>query len=418
MPRENLNDLQAFVHVAREGSFTKAAAQLGVSQSALSHAMRGLEQRLGVRLLTRTTRSVSTTEAGARLLDTLGPRLAEIEDGLAALAEYRERPAGTIRINATGHAAEYIAWPRLAPLLQQYPDLKVELAADYGLADIVAERYDIGIRLGERLARDMVAVPISPPLRMRVVGAPGYFRQHVVPRHPDELADHNCVTLRLPTHGGLMPWDFGQDGNELSVRVSGQWTFNTMGMTRAAALAGSGLAWLPEDQVQPMLDDGRLQSVLDDWCPHFDGYYAYYPSRRHVTVAMRTVLDALRELSRLSPVVFACARDGDVIAAGLIDEQAEEIATMAVTTLRRLDLLDRAVPVVLGGGVIGSRDERLLGTVERLLAERAPMARMELVTAAPILGAALLALESAGASAYAVESARSTLTERPAAVVH
>ncbi|MDT3526955.1 LysR family transcriptional regulator [Stenotrophomonas pavanii] len=294
MPRENLNDLQAFVHVAREGSFTKAAAQLGVSQSALSHAMRGLEQRLGVRLLTRTTRSVSTTEAGARLLDTLGPRLAEIEDGLAALAEYRERPAGTIRINATGHAAEYIAWPRLAPLLQQYPELKVELAADYGLADIVAERYDIGIRLGERLARDMIAVPISPPLRMRVVSAPRYFRQHVVPRHPHELADHNCVTLRLPTHGGLMPWDFGQDGNELSVRVSGQWTFNTMGMTRAAALAGSGLAWLPEDQVQPMLDDGRLQSVLDDWCPHFDGYYAYYPSRRHVTVAMRTVLDALR----------------------------------------------------------------------------------------------------------------------------
>jgi DNA-binding transcriptional LysR family regulator len=220
--------------------------------------------------------------------------LAEIEDGLAALAEYRERPAGTIRINATGHAAEYIAWPRLAPLLQQYPDLKVELTADYGLADIVAERYDIGICLGERLARDMVAVPISPPLRMRVVGAPSYFRQHVVPRHPDELADHNCVTLRLPTHGGLMPWDFGQDGNELSVRVSGQWTFNTMGMTRTAALAGSGLAWLPQDQVQPMLDDGRLQSVLDDWCPHFDGYYAYYPSRRHVTVAMRTVLDALR----------------------------------------------------------------------------------------------------------------------------
>lgn len=294
MPRENLNDLQAFVHVAREGSFTKAAAQLSVSQSALSHAMRGLEQRLGVRLLTRTTRSVSTTEAGARLLDTLAPRLAEIEDGLAALAEYRERPAGTIRINATGHAAEYIAWPRLAPLLRQYPDLKVELAADYGLADIVAERYDIGIRLGERLARDMIAVPISPPLRMRVVGAPSYFRQHVVPRHPDDLAGHNCVTLRLPTHGGLMPWDFGQDGNELSVRVSGQWTFNTMGMTRTAALAGSGLAWLPQDQVQPMLDDGRLQSVLDDWCPHFDGYYAYYPSRRHVTVAMRTVLDALR----------------------------------------------------------------------------------------------------------------------------
>ncbi len=182
MPRENLNDLQAFVHVAREGSFTRAAAQLGVSQSALSHAMRGLEERLGVRLLTRTTRSVSTTEAGARLLATLAPRLAEIEHELAALAEYRDRPAGTIRINATGHAAEYLAWPRLAPLLQRFPDLKIELTTDYGLADIVAERYDIGIRLGERLARDMIAVPISPPLRMRVVGAPGYFRQHAAPR--------------------------------------------------------------------------------------------------------------------------------------------------------------------------------------------------------------------------------------------
>ena len=294
MPRENLNDLQAFVHVAREGSFTRAAAQLGVSQSALSHAMRGLEQRLGVRLLTRTTRSVATTEAGARLLETLAPRLAEIEDELAALAEYRDRPAGTIRINATGHAAEYLAWPRLAPLLQQYPDLNVELTTDYGLADIVAERYDIGIRLGERLARDMVAVPISPPLRMRVVGAPSYFRRHAAPVHPQDLSAHDCITLRLPTHGGLMPWDFGQHGEELSVRVCGQWTFNTMGMTRAAALAGSGLAWLPEDQVQAALQEGRLQSTLDDWCPHFDGYYAYYPSRRHVTVAMRTVLDALR----------------------------------------------------------------------------------------------------------------------------
>ena len=294
MPRENLNDLQAFVHVAREGSFTRAAAQLGVSQSALSHAMRGLEERLGVRLLTRTTRSVSTTEAGARLLQSLAPRLAEIEEELAALAQYRERPAGTIRINATGHAAEYLAWPRLAPLLQQHPDLNVELTTDYGLADIVAERYDIGIRLGERLARDMVAVPISPPLRMRVVGAPAYFRRHVAPVHHHDLAAHNCITLRLPTHGGLMPWDFGRDGGELSVRVAGQWTFNTMGMTRTAAMAGSGLAWLPEDQVQAMLDDGRLQSTLDDWCPTFDGYYAYYPSRRHVSVAMRTVLDALR----------------------------------------------------------------------------------------------------------------------------
>ncbi|WMJ68103.1 LysR family transcriptional regulator [Stenotrophomonas sp. 24(2023)] len=294
MPRENLNDLLAFVHVAREGSFTRAAAQLGVSQSALSHAMRALEERLGVRLLTRTTRSVATTEAGARLLDTLAPRLAEIEDGLAALAEYRERPAGTIRITAAGHAAERLVWPRLAPVLRQYPDLKVELTVDYGLVDIVAARYDIGVRLGDLLARDMVAVPISPPLRMCVVGTPGYFADHPPPQHPDDLAAHNCITLRLPTHGGLMLWDFGRDGQETSVRVSGQWTFNTHTLMREAALAGSGLAWLPHGQVQAALEAGHLQAVLEDWCPDFEGYYAYYPSRRQVTVAMRTVLDALR----------------------------------------------------------------------------------------------------------------------------
>ncbi|KAF1055245.1 MAG: HTH-type transcriptional regulator PgrR [Stenotrophomonas maltophilia] len=294
MPRENLNDLQAFVHVAREGSFTRAAAQLGVSQSALSHALRALEERLGVRLLTRTTRSVATTEAGARLLDTLVPRLAEIEEGLAALAEYRERPAGTIRITAAGHAAEHIVWPRLAPVLRHHPDLKVELSIDYGLTDIVAQRFDIGVRLGDLLARDMIAVPISPPLHMCVVGTPGYFADHPPPTHPHELAAHNCITLRLPTHGGLMLWDFGRDGQELSVRVSGQWTFNTHTMTRAAALAGSGLAWLPREQVKAAIDDGRLLAVLEDWCPAFEGYYAYYPSRRQVTVAMRTVLDALR----------------------------------------------------------------------------------------------------------------------------
>ncbi|KIP86558.1 LysR family transcriptional regulator [Stenotrophomonas sp. CFBP8980] len=294
MRRENLNDLQAFVHVAREGSFTRAAAQLGVSQSALSHTLRALEQRLGVRLLTRTTRSVSTTEAGQRLLETLSPRLAEIEDELAALAEYRDRPAGTIRISAAGHAAEHVVWPRLERVLQQYPDLKVELTVDYGLADIVAQRHDIGIRLGDQVARDMIAVPISPPLRMCVVGSPAYFRHHVIPTHPQQLAAHNCINLRLPTHGGLMPWEFARDGEELNLRVSGQWTFNNSGLMLRAALAEGGLAWLPCDLAQQAVDAGRLLSVLEDWCPEFEGYYAYYPSRRQASVALRIILDALR----------------------------------------------------------------------------------------------------------------------------
>lgn len=294
MPRENLNDLQAFVHVAREGSFTRAAAQLGVSQSALSHTLRALEQRLGVRLLTRTTRSVSTTEAGQRLLDTLSPRLAEIEDELAALAEYRERPAGTIRISAAGHAAEHVVWPRLERVLQQYPDLKVELTVDYGLADIVAQRHDIGIRLGDQVARDMIAVQISPPLRMCVAGSPAYFRHHVIPTHPQDLSKHNCINLRLPTHGGLMPWEFARGGEEINVRVSGQWTFNNSALMLRAALADGGLAWLPRDLAQHAVDSGRLLSVLEDWCPDFDGYYAYYPSRRQASVALRIILDALR----------------------------------------------------------------------------------------------------------------------------
>lgn len=295
MPRENLNDLQAFVHVAREGSFTRAAAQLGVSQSALSHTLRALEQRLGVRLLTRTTRSVSTTEAGQRLLDTLSPRLAEIEEELTALAEYRDRPAGTIRISAAGHAAEHVVWPRLQRVLLDYPDLKVELTVDYGLSDIVAQRHDIGIRLGDQVAKDMIAVPISPPLRMCVVGTPAYFRHHVIPMHPQDLAAHNCINLRLPTHGGLMPWEFERDGEEINVRVSGQWTFNNSALMLRAALADGGLAWLPCDLARAAVDSAQLLSVLEDWCPDFDGYYAYYPSRRQASVALRIVLDALRE---------------------------------------------------------------------------------------------------------------------------
>ncbi|HVJ37017.1 MAG TPA: LysR family transcriptional regulator [Stenotrophomonas sp.] len=295
MARESLNDLTAFVTVAREGSFTRAAAQLGVSQSALSHSLRGLETRLGVRLLTRTTRSVSMTEAGERLYDTVAPRLEEIEAELAAVSEFRDRPAGTVRITTAGHAADAYVWPRLAPVLPNYPELKVEVTVDYGLADIVAQRYDIGIRLGGQIARDMIAVPVSPPQRMAVVATPAYFRKHGEPQAPADLAAHNCIGLRLPTHGGLLPWEFAREGRELKVRVDGQWTFNGSSAILRAALAGGGLAYLPEDMVREPLAEGRLRRVLLPWCDVFDGYYAYYPSRREYSAALRVVIDALRE---------------------------------------------------------------------------------------------------------------------------
>ena len=294
MPRENLNDLLVFVTVAREGSFTRAAAQLGVSQSALSHAVRGLEARLGIRLLTRTTRSVSMTEAGQHLYEALAPRLEEIDAELAAIGEFRDTPAGTVRITAAGHAADAHVWPKLAPVLPAYPDLKVELTVDYGLADIVAQRYDIGIRLGEQVARDMIAVPISPPQRMAVVAVPDYFQRQGVPAVPGELATHNCIGLRLPTHGGLLPWEFDRDGQAVRLRVDGQWTFNGSAQILRAALAGGGVAYLPEDMVLDAVADGRLQRVLEDWCEPFEGYYAYYPSRRQSSRALRVVVDALR----------------------------------------------------------------------------------------------------------------------------
>ncbi|CTP92809.1 putative transcriptional regulator [Xanthomonas translucens pv. poae] len=294
MVRETLNDLLAFVTVAREASFTRAAAQLGLSQSALSHSVRGLETRLGVRLLTRTTRSVAMTEAGERLFDTLAPRLEEIDAELAAIADFRDRPAGTIRITTAGHAADAYVWPKLAQVLPHYPDLKVELTVDYGLADIVAQRYDIGIRLGDQIAKDMIAVPISPPQRMAVVAVPDYFVHRTAPLAPAELAQHNCIGLRLPTHGGLLPWDFAKDGREVKVRVDGQWTFNASAPILRAALAGAGMAFLPETMVLEHIAAGRLRRVLDDWCDTFDGYYAYYPSRRQSSSALKLVIDALR----------------------------------------------------------------------------------------------------------------------------
>jgi DNA-binding transcriptional LysR family regulator len=294
MPRQPVNDLIAFLAVAREKSFTKAAAKLGVSQSALSHTIRGLEARLGLRLLTRTTRSVSPTEAGERLLITIGPRFDEIESELAALSEFREKPAGTIRINAGEHAAETILWSALETLLPLYPDVHVEIIVDYGLTDIVAERYDAGVRLGEQVARDMIAVRIGPDMRMAVVGAPMYFEIRPKPQTPQDLTDHNCINLRLPTYGGIYAWEFEKQGRELKVRVEGQLVFNNIALRLNAALTGLGLAYLPEDVVQPYLRDGRLIRVLEDWCPPFTGYHLYYPSRRQASPAFALVVNALR----------------------------------------------------------------------------------------------------------------------------
>lgn len=294
MQKENFNDLLAFITVAREGSFTRAAAQLGVSQSALSHTMRGLETRLGVRLLTRTTRSLSPTDAGERLLKTVAPRFEEIEFELAALSELRDKPAGTIRISAAEHAANTILWPRLATFLPDYPDIKVEVNINYGLTDIVADRYDAGVRLGEQVAKDMIAVRIAPDLRMAVVAAPTYFARHAPPQTPQELAGHNCINLRLPTYGGLYAWEFERNGQELNVRVEGQLVFNSSTPILRAALAGFGLGCLPEDMVAQHVRDGHLQRVLEDWAPSFQGYHLYYPSRRQASPAFALVVDALR----------------------------------------------------------------------------------------------------------------------------
>jgi DNA-binding transcriptional LysR family regulator len=298
MFRDNAHDLFAFVAVAKERSFTKAAAKLGVSQSALSHSIRGLEERLGVSLLTRTTRSVAPTEAGERLLGAVSPRLEEIDTELAALSELRSKPAGTIRITTGEHAAQSILWPALAKLLPDYPDIKVEIIVDYGLTDIVAERYDAGVRLGEQVARDMIAVRIGPEMRMAVVAAPSYFAKRKRPRTPQELTAHTCINLRLPTYGGLYAWEFEKGGRELKVRVDGQFVFNNIGLILDAASAGFGLGYLPEDQVKAHLAKGRLIQILSDWCPPFPGYHLYYPSRRQPAPAFALLVDALRYVER------------------------------------------------------------------------------------------------------------------------
>jgi DNA-binding transcriptional LysR family regulator len=294
MPRQNVNDLLAFRAVARERSFTRAAALTGVSPSALSHTIRALEARLGLRLLTRTTRSVAPTEAGERLLATIGPHFDEIEAGLAALTSLRDKPAGTIRITAAEHAAETILWPALETLLPDYPDIHVEVSVDAGLTDIVAGRFDAGIRLGEQVAKDMIAMPVGPEMRMACVGAPAYFERMAPPQVPQDLAAHACINLRFATSGGLYAWEFERDGRALNVRVEGPLTFNSSRMIRRAAVAGFGLAFLPEDEVAGDLAAGRLARVLEDWTPPFPGYHLYYPSRRQHSPAFALLLEALR----------------------------------------------------------------------------------------------------------------------------
>lgn len=294
MPRGNLNDIVAFLAVARERNFTKAAAKLGVSQSALSHTIRGLESRIGLRLLTRTTRSVSPTEAGEKLLNAVGPHFEDIQAELDALGALRDKPSGTVRITAGLHATETILWPKLNPMLRKFPDVRVELTVDYGMANIVADRIDAGVRLGEQVAKDMIAVRIGPDFRFVVVAAPSYFVNRQEPRSPSELTQHNCINLRLPTYGGLYAWEFERGGRELNVRVDGQLTFNNSKQIMDAALAGFGLAYLPEDAVAPHLERKRLVQVLDSWCAPFPGYHIYYPSRRQSSPALSLVVEALR----------------------------------------------------------------------------------------------------------------------------
>jgi DNA-binding transcriptional LysR family regulator len=294
MLRDEAGDLLAFMAVAREGSFTRAATKLATSQSALSHTVRRLETRLGLRLLARTTRSVAVTEAGERLLRTIVPAFAEIDGGVAALGELRDKPAGTIRMTTSDHAAHTVLWPVLRPLLHTYPDLHVELVIDSGLTDIVTERLDAGVRLGESIAKDMVAVRIGPDLRMAVVGAPSYFAEHAKPRTPQDLADHRCINLRLPTAGGLYAWELEKGARDLRVRVDGQLIFNDPRMVVRAAVDGLGLACVLEDIVAEDLARGSLVRVLADWCPAFAGYHLYYPSRRQPSAAFSLVVDRLR----------------------------------------------------------------------------------------------------------------------------
>ncbi|QGZ37987.1 DNA-binding transcriptional LysR family regulator [Pseudoduganella flava] len=294
MARDNINDILVFLAVARERSFTRAAGKLGMTQSALSHIIRGLEARMGVRLLTRTTRSVSPTEAGERLLQNVAPRLEEIEAEIAAVSELGDKPAGTVRITATDHVINNVLWPRLSPVLLAYPDIHVELSADYRMVDIAAERFDIGVRWGDQVEKDMIAVRITPDTRVLIVGAPGYFAHRPVPTSAKDLQKHNCIGLRLATVGGVYAWELRHDGANIDMRPRGQIVCSGVYQMLGAALSGNGLAFLSEDLVAQHVRAGRLVSVMEDWCPHFPGLHAYYPSRRHPSRALALVLDALR----------------------------------------------------------------------------------------------------------------------------
>jgi len=307
MARRNLNDLLSFVTIAREGSFTRAAALLGVTQSALSQAISGLEARLQIRLLTRTTRSVSPTAAGERLLNAIGHRFDEIEAELDALTELRDKPSGTVRITCGDNVLHTILLPRLTPLLREYPDISVEFDVNYGLRDIVADRFDAGVRLGSTIDKDMIAIPIGPPLRMAVVASPAYLADHAAPKTPHDLMAHNCINQRMPTSGGLYVWDFERKGRRLNVRVDGQLIFNTTQPQVDAALAGLGVTLLPEDEVMVHMEAGRLVRLLEDWCPPFAGYHLYYPSRRQPSPAFALVVDALR-YSKASPATTRVGR--------------------------------------------------------------------------------------------------------------
>jgi DNA-binding transcriptional LysR family regulator len=294
MAKRNLNDLLYFVTVAREGSFTRAAGLMGVTQSALSQAVSGLEERLGIRLLTRTTRSVSPTAAGERLLLAIGSRFDEIEGELDALTEMRDKPAGTVRITC-GDIVQRMLLPKLGPLLVSYPDVKLEFDVNYGFRDIAADRYDAGIRLGDTIDKDMIAVPIGLRLRMAVAASPSYFAARPKPRSPRDLLAHNCINMRMESSGAVDAWDFERRGREVKIRVDGQLIFNTTPPQIEAALAGLGIVFLPEDELLAHIDSGRLVRVLDDWCPAFEGYRLYYPSRKQPSPAFKLVMDALRE---------------------------------------------------------------------------------------------------------------------------
>ncbi len=294
MAKHNFNDLVAFVAVAREGSFTRAAAHLGVTQPAISQVVSALEARLQIRLLTRTTRSVSLTAAGERLLEAIGHRFDEIEAELDALTELRDKPAGTVRISCGDHIIKTTLLPKLMPVLREYPDIKLELDVNYGFRDIVADRFDAGVRFSETVAQDMIAVAIGPDVRMAAVAAPEYFADRPIPKTPRDLVNHRCINIRFPTYGGVDAWEFERRGQTLKVRVDGQLVFNTTTHVADAVLGGMGIAYLPEEEFEPYLSQGLLRRVLEDWCPPFSGYHLYYPSRRQPSPAFSLILDALR----------------------------------------------------------------------------------------------------------------------------